>query len=192
MFFALLVALVFFKIIEGDINNTEFVKERLKQDTVSGRFEQYKLILQSIANFFWVGMGDYTNKDYFKFMEKAGMVYTVNANTEAWHRVPYTVHNGYLEVCALYGAFAMTTFITFLYTMLKYLKKFVTTGLPYAMAPFFALLIWMLANISNGVSQFGLYFVLLIGLLAGSMISMQRIASSNNVEKHIPYKNYLL
>jgi len=174
-FFVAFIAFSTYKMVESDISNTEFVKGRLKEDTVSGRIDQYKLILTSISKFFWVGMGDYTNKEYFEFMADAGMVYTVDAGTDAWHQVPYAVHNGYLEVCALYGVFAMIAFIALLTSMYRYYKKMLFSEALNARLPFFTLLVWMLANISNGVSQFGLYYVLLLGLISGSVVSMQRL-----------------
>jgi hypothetical protein len=183
MFFALLLGVVFFTIFEGDLGNSEFVKQRLKEDTVSGRFDQYRVIVQSLPDFAFAGMGDYSTKEYFKFMEKAGHVYTKGWGTSQLHREAYAVHNGYLEVAILYGAFAMTAFIALLFSMFRYFKQRINSELPYAIVPFYAVLIWMLANISNGVSAFRIYFVLLLAILAGSMIAMQRLGGGNAIKR---------
>jgi hypothetical protein len=186
--FAIFVVAASYVILEPLIGKSEFVLQRLQEDTVSGRFKQYGVILQALPDFAFVGMGDYTSKAYYALMEKAHMVRAIEGGTANWHREAYVVHNGYLEVAALYGAFAMTAFFALLISMLRYFKKINHIKFRYSIVPFYAVLIWMLANISNGVSTFRIYFVLLLAILAGSMISMQRISTRRQLKNPLDAK----
>ena len=160
---------------KGPIHDSDMVTERLQEDTVSCRLEQYKVILEALPNFIYKGMGDYTNSDYYNLMDKANMVRTVEgAGTENWHREPFAVHTGYLEVGILYGVLAMIVFTAVLFSMITYFKKLMGRELSYNLVPFYAAFIWALANISNGVGNFGLYFALLTAMLMGATISLQR------------------
>lgn len=172
---ALISAVVLFTLFEAQIGKSDFVAQRLKEDTVSGRFRQYEVVLEELPEFMVTGMGDYTNKQYWKLMEKHKMMKSVKEpGVLRWHYEPYGVHNGFLEVGLFYGVAAMLVFIAILFSMLRYFKKLLVSPIPYSVAPFYGVLIWVLANISNGISSFRIYFVLLVAILIGSMVSLQR------------------
>lgn len=167
---------------EAQIGKGAFVQQRLTEDTVSGRIQQYKVVIDALPAFAAFGLGDYTNKKYYELMETADMVRTVEgAGTANWRREAYAVHDGYLEVAVLYGVPAMVAFVAMLFSMLAYFKKRLNSKAVYSVAPFYAVFILILANISNGVSAFRLYFVVLLAILAGCMVAMQRRAVP---EKH--------
>jgi len=173
MIFIIILVVLSYLALESVIGNTAFVKERVKEDTVSGRLEQYKVIIQSLPDFPF-GMGDYTSKAYYDLMNKNQMMETIYAGTADWTRRPYQVHNGYLEVGALYGGVAMVIYMLLLFSMLGYFKKRVSMGFPYSIVPFYAVFIWVLSNISNPVSAMRMYFVLLMAMLCGSFLAIQR------------------
>jgi hypothetical protein len=133
---------------------------------------------------FPLGVGDYENPAYADLMKKNNMMESINPGTPYWYQIPYRVHNGYLEVGILHGPFAMGIFIAMMFSMLWYFKKRITAESPYSIVPFFAVLIWMLSNISNGVSNFAVYYAVLISLLSGA--AMARYGSGAN-RKNIMY-----
>lgn len=176
MVFLCLLVLTSYPVLESSAGKVSIVEDRLKADTVTGRFKQYEVVLFALAKYPF-GMGDYDNKNYYKLMEKHKMVYSINPGTEAWFRTAFRVHNGYLEVGILYGPLTMLVFITLLGSMIWDYKGMVEHDFPYTSIPFFAVLIWVLSNVSNGVSAFRHYYVLLIALLAGVFVAMQRTSA---------------
>jgi hypothetical protein len=174
MTIAALILVSSYVLIEPLIGGSDFVKERLRQDTVSGRLLQYETILFGAPDFAFFGMGDETSEAYYDLMEEIGAVRTLGWGTANQRIEAYAVHNGYLEVLAFYGAFAFMAFILLLFSMFLYLRKESSTNFRYSIVAFYALLIWMLANISNGLSSFRVYFVLLVALLIGSVVSNSR------------------
>jgi len=58
--------------------------------------------------------------------------------------------------------------------MLRYFKKAINPDLRYSLVPFYAITIYMLANLSNSISIFRAYFVLLIAIVCGSLVALGR------------------
>lgn len=175
----------FFLIFSEQIEQSDVVAKRLKEDTVTGRFRQYQVILEELPEFTLTGMGDYTNLRYYKLMEKHQMMRGYKKPGDPrWYSEPYMVHNGYLEVGLFYGAAAMIAFICLLFSMLFYFKKLIHSHIYCSAAPFYGVFIWILSNISNGISNFRIYFILLVSILIGSMISLHRhqISTPKNKE----------
>lgn len=189
-FMAAVLGMVFYSLFGADLAGSEFVEQRLAQDTVTGRFRQYEAILGSLPEIGLFGMGDYTNKAYFLFMKKHDMVYRSATQGDYWHQEAFAVHNGYLEVATLYGGLAMLVFLLLMFSLLWYFKKHINAEFRYAAVPFYAALIWALANISNGVSTFRLHFVLLLAILGGVTIALrsrqQAIQAVNQVTTKVP------
>lgn len=175
--FLVLVAVSSFAVLEPLLGQSAFVQQRVKEDTLSGRLEQYKVVIQYLPNIVMVGMGDYSNHAYYALMEKAHMVRAIDGGTAEWHSEAYDVHNGYLEVAILYGAIAMAVFTAFLFSILRYFKNRISKEFRYSVVPFFAVLIWILANLTNGVASLRIYTIVLFAILFGSFVGMQRLAA---------------
>jgi len=174
--FGLVLVALSFQMLDSFIGDSAFVKERVEEDTLSGRLEQYKTIVFALRSHVFYGVGDYSSDQYYALMEQSHQLYTEDAGTYNWHRVAYDVHNGFLAAGIYYGATAMVIFSALLVSMLKYFKRKISKEFRYSIVPFFAVLIWTLANTTNGVSRFGMYFILLIAMLCGSSIALQRSA----------------
>jgi len=172
--FSVILILTTFFAFEDQLAKSAFVKGRVTEDTLTGRLEQYKVILQTLPDHLVVGMGDYSSKSYYALMEKHKMVYSMLGGTEKWYQVAYDVHNGYLAVGIYYGVLAMVMFIAFLLSVLRYFKNSMTEEMRYSAVPLFAVLIWILANMTNGVTSFRMYSIMLYAILFGSAISLQQ------------------
>jgi len=158
------------------IKTSSFVQQRLQEDTVSGRLAQYQLILTTLAEFTDVtffGLGDYDNKAYDILMKKRNLVHTIHEGDKTYSKGS-VVHNGFLAVGILHGALAMTFFTAFLFSMLFYFKKKISRATPNTIVSFFAVLIWILCNLSNGMNSFDAYFPLMVALLSGAGVGQLR------------------
>ena len=149
------------------------IENRLSSDTVSGRLEQYKVVIKAIPRF-PLGMGGYENPEYVEIMKQHGMVKWVPDTPNHSHPEALEVHNGYLDVGARYGIFGMISFTMLLVSMLRYFKKMYSSEYRYSLVPFFAVLVWGMANMTQTESNFRTYFVVLLAVLSGSFISMYR------------------
>lgn len=139
-------------------NKDSFLTGRLMRDTVTGRFEQYKIALKYTLHNFW-GVGSYANRDYYKLMAKYGMLASPDE--------PLGVHNGYLAMGVMYGPMAAATFILFILFLMIYYYSKKTIKSPFSYYPFFCSLIWALANISNRANDFRTYYVILLAIFFG-------------------------
>jgi hypothetical protein len=158
------------------------IEARLKEDTVTGRIAQYGVVLRALPTYPF-GIGDYENKSYFNLMAKHNMLYTVNPGTNRWEQHPYRVHDGFLETGLLHGILSMIVFIVLLVSLLRYFKKRIIAEFRYSIIPFYAVVIWTLANISNGISFFGVYFVILVGMLSGAFVSLYQSGSAKSMQQ---------
>ncbi len=168
---------VLFWALRPTIKDSSIMEGRILQDTVSGRFSQYGLILNTLAKGNEVtlfGLGDYSNTAYDKLMAKGHFMQSFESGTAKWYQRGFHVHNGYLEVGILHGVPAMAVFIAFLVSMALHFKKKISRDDPSSIMVFFAVLIWLLCNISNGISSFSSYYPLLVALLTGATTGLSR------------------
>lgn len=145
---------------------------RIGQDTVTGRIEQYKVAAEYIfTDYTLLGMGNYENPAYDDLMHEHGMM---NFAPDG-KLIGFRLHNGYLEVGILRGVVAMFVFTAMLVSMLVFFKRRASQKVLYSAVPFFAVFVWMLANISNGVSSFNFYYSLLCAILAGAFVQVHGV-----------------
>lgn len=149
------------------------VEQRLGQDTVSGRIEQYKVTLDAIKNH-PLGLGSYENPTYVKLMLEHDMVQWLPDSQNRSHPEALEVHNGYLDVGIKYGVLGVATFVALMVSMLRYFKKRVTSQSRYSIVPFFAVLIWMMSNTTQTNSNFRGYFLVLMAIICGSFVAQYR------------------
>lgn len=161
-----------FSVLQSSIRNTDFAKERLSDTTIKGRFHQYEVILKEMPKYALFGMGGYESEIYADLMIKNNHAYSANAGTTKWYKVPYEVHNGYLAVGAYHGLIALSLFVAIMLLMLLYFKRRLSREKPITFVPFIIVLVWMLSNLSNGLSSFSTYNVLLLAILTGAFVSL--------------------
>lgn len=145
---------------------------RIGQNTVTGRLAQYQVAAMLIfTDYTLVGLGTYENPAYDERMKLHGMM-----NYDEFGKAvgAFRIHNGYLEVGILYGVLAMFAYTLFLFSMLRYFKKRSFRKSQYSALPMFVVLIYMLINISNGMSSFNFYVAVLCAMLAGSFVMYHR------------------
>jgi hypothetical protein len=161
--------------------HSELVKERLEADTVTGRLMQYEVV----ANSMWdhpLGMGGYENPAYFDLMNKYGMMQWVPDGKGGTRPQPLAVHNGYLATGIQYGVLAVPVFVMLLISMFRYFRKKVSTEYRYSLVPLYAVIIYALSNMSNSITIFRAYFVILLALLSGAFVAVYR-ARNTAVQK---------
>lgn len=155
---------------EDNIKNSSVVKERLSQDS-GGRWKQFSAVINNMPNTL-MGFGDYQNRDYRRLMIRNGNYISFVDEDGEWDKKPLTVHNGYLAVGAKYGPLAMIVFILFMINLLIQFKKLGWKERPESFVPFIMIVIWSLANMTNGIEHFRTHFVLLLGIICGSYIGL--------------------
>jgi len=150
------------------------LEERLKEDTVTGRVLQYQVVWDSILAYPW-GLGSYEHPDYVKLMSEHGMLVWYKDRFGNSYTLPLVVHNGYLAAGIRYGFFGMVTFTMLIFSMYRYAKKQINSMIPYSVVPFYAVLIYAMSNLSNDLSIFRAYFVVLLAILSGASVSINRV-----------------
>jgi len=155
---------------EDSILKSSVVKERLSQDS-GGRLNQFSSVIDKMPDK-PLGYGAYKNTEYVQLMIRAGSYISYVDDDGEWHKQPLTVHNGYLAVGTKYGPVTMLVFIAFMLSLLIQFKKLSLKQNPRTFIPFIMIMIWALANMTNGIEHFRAHFVLLLGILCGSYVGL--------------------
>lgn len=149
-------------------SDSEFIKERLEQDTVSGRFKQYKVVINEIPKY-PLGLGSHEHRIYQQLMIRNKMTISLhNPKTGEVEEKGLVVHNGFLSIGMRHGLIALFLFAMFLITALMYFKKRINKDIPVSIVPVFAIIVWALSNISNAIIEFRSYEIIFIAILLGS------------------------
>lgn len=154
----------------GSGGGANFVENRLKDNTILGRFRQYGVTIEAIYNH-PVGLFNYENPDYYKLMNKHDML--------IWHRDknnnPCTkaleVHNGYLSVGMMYGAPGVAAFLLLLFSAYRYFKRLTKKSFEYTI-PLFGIIIWGLSNLTQRNDDFQFYYVMLMAMIIGAFVGL--------------------
>jgi len=144
--------------LEKEKNVQDFTQERLLQNTITGRLQQYAVTAEASWRYF-MGLGGYENKEYRDLMVKHGL------------NPDLVVHNGYLATSIKYGFLSMVSFVGFMLAMLIYFKRHFLRSRPETAYPFFIVFIWMLSNLTNSLSVFRILFVLLVSMITGLSVA---------------------
>lgn len=171
IFFTAMAIIPAYKIFTSVGGESQIVKERLSADTVSGRFEQYKVIIKNLHHY-PLGLGNYDTPAYQKLMITNRMTKSVIMPNGQQKVVGIGVHNGFLGVGIQYGILAMIAFTIMLFKMLAYFYKRADRRQPLTLIPFFSVLIWIMANSSNGIIVFRSYNVMIVALICGAFVGM--------------------
>lgn len=151
------------------------LEERLKEDTVTGRFLQYQVVWDSILAY-PLGLGSYEHPDYVKLMSEHGMLVWVKDRLGNSYPMPLVVHNGYLAAGIRYGFLGMVIFTMLIFSMQRYSKKQIDLERPSSLILVYAVLIYAMSNLSNDLSIFRAYFVVLLAILSGASVALNRAA----------------
>ena len=161
-------AYVVYKSIAGE---SKLVSERLSDDTVSGRFQQFAIVIKNIPRH-PLGLGSYDHPIYQKLMIENNMTKSVIMPDGKQQAVGLGVHNGFLGAGIQYGILAMFAFTMLLWKMFNYFRKRASREFSLTIIPLFAVGVWVLSNLSNGVIVFSSYNVMLIALLVGAFVGL--------------------
>jgi len=153
----------------SSFGESQLVKERLLNDTVSGRFAQFGLVIREMAHY-PLGLGSEDNVIYQKIMIKHGHTKSEIGKDGKYHDVGLPVHNGFLSVGIMYGISAMFIFTLLLSSMWKYFYKRASKENIITVIPVISVMVWGLANLSNGIIVFRAYNVLIIAMLVGAFV----------------------
>ena len=151
-----------------------FIERRLLYDTVTERFLQYNIAFQIISNHFW-GLGGYDTKEYYEIIAEHSMIRTKGN--------PVVIHNGFLATGVKYGKISMLIFPAMMVSMLIYFIRKIEINNTITLYPFYIVLIWMLSNLSNDLSNFNVYFVILVALVSGSFVSLYNNQFMSNTKE---------
>ncbi|VAW65749.1 hypothetical protein MNBD_GAMMA09-3279 [hydrothermal vent metagenome] len=161
-------AYIVYKSVAGE---SQFVSDRLSDDTVSGRFQQYAIVIKNMPKHL-LGLGSYEHPAYQKLMIDNNMTKSVMQPDGTKRAIGLGVHNGFLGVGIQYGVMAMLAFSLLLWKMFHYFLKRATRDNPLSIIPLFAVAVWVLSNLSNGVIVFSSYNVMLIALITGAFVGL--------------------
>jgi len=176
---SILPAYSIFKSFEGE---SQLVAERLSADTVSGRFEQYWVVINALPKH-PLGLGSYEHPEYQSLMIKHKMTQSIKKPDGTNQVEGLGVHNGFLGVGIKYGFLAMIIFILFFWKMFQYFYRRANRFEPLTYVPMFAVIIWIMSNISNGIINFSSYNILIVGLLAGAFVGLYEKGLLNKKDK---------
>ncbi len=140
------------------------VQERMSDDTISGRFAIYLVVLQRIPDFFWLGIGTKFSNIYYMDMFTSGQTYAVTGEIGG-------VHNLFLNLAYLYGVpssiFMLTFLVTSIVSLLRRIELDRMVFIPFAVA-----CVYFFGNFSNWFypdAEFSITVAIVLGLGIGLM-----------------------
>ncbi len=173
MIFVSVVVFPAYSIFQSVGGESQLVNERLSKNTISGRLDQFDIVIKAMPRH-PLGLGSEENPVYQELMIKHGHTKSELRPDGRYYDVGLPVHNGFLSVGIMYGIIAMVVFVILLFKMVRYFYSHANKQHAITVIPLISLLVWALANLSNGLVVFRAYNVLtvavLIGLFTGAYI----------------------
>lgn len=160
----LLAAVPAYTVLTG--GQSQLVDERLTEDTITGRIQQFKLAVTLLPKH-PLGFGSESHPEYQEAMISAGHFMGMIDARGRYQKVGLVVHNGYLGVGIKYGIVAMIVFTLIIWKMGRYFYTHSRKTEPITIIPFIAVLVWGLSNLTNGIIEFRTYNVMIVALIAG-------------------------
>jgi O-antigen ligase len=148
-----------------NVGDSRFVKDRLFSDTISIRLKILDVTSNAIKSN-PMGLGTDDNKKYYNLMKKHNLIKGDN--------VPYDSHNGFLSFGIKYGVLGLFSFSGLIISMIVYFYRIFSIKKPDTAYPFFIVLLWAMANLTNSISMFKIHFVLIIAMVCGTHIGLLR------------------
>lgn len=165
---AILTVVFMYQLIGGSLN---FVEDRIKSDTVSGRLHQYFVTMDAMIKH-PLGLAHYDNPKYYQLMKRYKMLQWFRDENNNPYTKALEVHNGYLSVGMLYGYPGMLLFLFLLVSLILYFEKNVRVSSRQFIIPLFGTIIWGVSNFTQRNDSFRFYYVLLMAIILGSFVSM--------------------
>jgi hypothetical protein len=140
------------------------IQERMSDDTISGRFAIYYVVLQRIPDFFWMGIGTKFSNIYYMDMFTSGQTYAVGGEVGG-------VHNLYLNLAYLYGVPASLFMFSFIVTVIASLLRKIELD-KMAFIPLSVSCVYFFGNFSNWFypdAEFSIIVIIVLGLGIGLM-----------------------
>ncbi len=159
-----------------DLFQSQFFRERMIVDTISGRVEQYKNAVFIMKKHFF-GIGSYYSKRYFNYAAKIGQVHSLEIydtdldKITGLQRVGYIVHNGFLGAGTRYGFLGLFCFLFMCISCFIYfMKKFKHSGNKIFVIPLLISLTWILYNMTQDFSDLrdyhAIHFAIILGIFS--------------------------
>jgi hypothetical protein len=138
------------------------IQERMSDDTISGRFAIYNVVLQRIPDFFWMGIGTKFSNIYYMDMFTSGQTYAVGGDIGG-------VHNLFLNVAYLYGVPTSIVMFSFISSsIVGFLRKIEVDRIVFI--PFAVSCVYFFGNFSNWFypdAEFSITVAIVLGLGMG-------------------------
>jgi hypothetical protein len=136
-----------------------FLTQRLLDDTVTGRFAIYDMVISRIPDIWFLGVGSVFSNTYYQDIISTGQAYAALGTLGG-------IHNLYLNMGYLYGVPVVAAFLFYLFgSMRVFWKKIVTLDNEYYI-PFLILVTFFLANFTNWFylnTELGIYIAIVLG-----------------------------
>lgn len=158
-----------YEVYKSVAGESELVTERLSADTISGRLDQFALVIRNMPNY-PLGLGSYDTPAYQNMMIDHGHFQNFLGSDGFWHPRGLGVHNGFLGSGIQYGFIGMVALMGLLYSIWRYFGKRANRMIPLTSVPVLAVIGWAVANMSNGLIIFRSYNVLIIALICGVLV----------------------
>ncbi len=168
---ALLAAVPAYVVLTG--GQSQFVDERLSENTLTGRFTQFGVVISLLPKH-PLGLGSDANPIYQNTMIDAGIYRATTLPTGQRLKAAMPVHNGYLGIGMKYGIAAMIVFTMMMWKMAYYFYSRSRKDPPITIIPFFAVIVWAMSNVSNGIIEFRSYNVMALAMIIGAFAGAYR------------------
>lgn len=126
------------------LEESSFVQERLLSDTVTGRVMFYNIALENLSRHLLIGIGSPKSEIYYHGVIRAG-----GREDEATGEVS-GIHNLYLVLAFFHGLPVFLSFSIYLILLLVFYGILIWKRSKIFLLPFLIVLIYFLANFSNG------------------------------------------
>lgn len=136
-----------------------FVTERLMDDTVTGRFAIYNMVINRLPDIWLLGVGSVFSNSYYQDIVSTGEQYAALGYIGG-------IHNLYLNMGYLYGVPTTLALIAFLIALVRvYFAKMRNHGSEYYI-PLLSAALFIIANLTNWFylnTELGIYLGILFG-----------------------------
>ena len=174
-----------------DLFQSHLYRERMSDDTISGRVEQWKnaaLIMKEHL----LGIGSYYSKRYYNYAAKIGQVHSVEIydtdldKLKGVRKVGYIVHNGFLGAGTRYGIFGCLCFLSLsISCAIYFLRELKHSGNEFFMIPLLVSITWILYNTTQDFSNLrhyhAIHFAIILGI-SSSVIDNNLYSVEEKVE----------
>ena len=177
----------------ADISDTVFYRQRLTQDTLRGRFDQWQNALTIMQSHFF-GIGSYESDSYLRAAARIGQLQDIEIFDMDIRQVVGTkktgliVHNGFLSAGVKYGIPGAITFflmciLFFHYHLTNYRRKRSQQNALFLLCTFTWLVYQTTQDFSNLLSYHSIFFAIVLALHPKNLLDL-RLSSPSSPNDH--------